>query len=72
MLSKKVARAQFGKAEPYKKVEFPRLSDYALTVVAANFQLYPALTDVPPQVKDKVTSSRVYKHNVTLPFFVDH
>ena len=50
MLSKKVARAQFGKEEPYKKIEFPKLSDYAITIVSANFHLYPSLKSVPKNV----------------------
>ena len=60
MLSKKVARAKYGKEEPYKKIEFPKLTDYAMVIVAANFHLYPSLRGLNDEVKEKVTS---FHHN---------
>ena len=57
MLAKKIATARYNhQPEPFKKVEFPSLRDFAVDIVATNFSHYPELTGLRQPYRDQVDS----------------
>lgn len=52
MLAAKISETRKAKLpDPFKKIEFIKLSNIAIDIVAENFVLYPELTGIPNILK---------------------
>ena len=55
MLAAKISETRRAKLpDPFKKIEFIKLSNIAIEIVAENFTLYPELHGIPANVKSLI------------------
>ena len=55
MLAKKITETRKAKQpDPFKKIEFIKLSNIAIEIVAQNFILYPQLEGISIELKNKI------------------